>query len=510
MWSAPTRRGFLRTATATTAVGLSELGFLHSLRRVSADEAVRSPNRVALEPDIEPLVRLLEETPRDTVIEKVAERVKGGLPYRDLLAALQLAGVRNIQPRPVGFKFHAVLVINSAHLASLASPQQDRWLPLFWAIDEFKDSQAQDERATGDDDWTLGAVDESAVPPPHKAREVFRTAMDAWDVEAVDVAAVGLVRAAGAAEVFEQMCRYGARDFRDIGHKAIFVSNAHRTLATIGWRHAEPVIRSLAYALLEYRDDNPARSDQEADRPWRQNVSRASQFREDWIAGRVDAGAQAELLAVFRDGTPDDAAAKVVEIVNGGCSPRVVWDAIYLAAGEMVIRRPGILALHSVTTTNALRFAFGNSAVDETRRMLLLQNASFLPMFRDEVKKRSDEPVSGERLDVLEPTQAAPGAAGLEAIFAAIPRDRMAAARQALGWLEAGGDAAELVTVARRYVFSKGDDSHDYKLSSAVFEDYLDASPSVRNRYLAASLFLLRGAGQRDNRLVERIRGALG
>jgi hypothetical protein len=31
-----------------------------------------------------------------------------------------LAGVRNIEPRPsVGFKFHAVLVVNPVHLASL-------------------------------------------------------------------------------------------------------------------------------------------------------------------------------------------------------------------------------------------------------------------------------------------------------------------------------------------------------------------------------------------------------
>jgi len=49
---------------------------------------------------------------------------KKGLSYRDLLAALLLAGIRNIQPRPVGFKFHAVLVVNSAHLASLSSPDQ--------------------------------------------------------------------------------------------------------------------------------------------------------------------------------------------------------------------------------------------------------------------------------------------------------------------------------------------------------------------------------------------------
>ena len=52
--------------------------------------------------------------------------------------------------------------------------------------------------------------------------------------------------------------RYGARDFRDIGHKAIFVANSYRTLVTIGWRHAEPILRSLAYALLDLaREANP-------------------------------------------------------------------------------------------------------------------------------------------------------------------------------------------------------------------------------------------------------------
>ena len=40
----------------------------------------------------------------------------------------------------VGFKFHAVLVVNSAHLASQAASDRDRWLPLFWSLDNFKAS----------------------------------------------------------------------------------------------------------------------------------------------------------------------------------------------------------------------------------------------------------------------------------------------------------------------------------------------------------------------------------
>ena len=36
-------------------------------------------------------------------------------------------------------------------------------------------------------------------------------------------------------------------------HKAIYVANSYRTLGCIGQQHAEPVLRSLAYALLMQR-----------------------------------------------------------------------------------------------------------------------------------------------------------------------------------------------------------------------------------------------------------------
>ena len=58
-------------------------------------------------------------------------------------------------------------------------------------------------------------------------------------------------------------------------------------------------------------------------------------------------------------------------------------------------------------------------------------------------------------------------------------------------------------------MFLKGDDAHDYKFSSAVLEDYYHASPSYRERYLAASMLLLPGSGDRDNNLVKRTCAAL-
>jgi hypothetical protein len=498
------RRSFIRSTAASSALaGLGDFGFLSRLPSVSAAEAKLDPKIVRFAPDIEPLVRLIEDTPRDRLLEEVASRIKRGLTYCDLLAALQLAGIRNIQPRPaVGFKFHAVMVVNSAHLASISSPDSDRWLPILWALDNFKNSQAQDAR---EGDWTMSTVEEAAVPPGHKARQAFVDAMDNWDEIASDAAAAGLARNAGAQEIFELLCRYGARDFRNIAHKAIYVANGWRTLQAIGWQHAEPVIRSLAFALLAHQPGNPAKSDFPEDRPWRKNVELAPSIRADWQGGKADSAATTEMLLALRQGSAEEAAKKAVELLNKGNAPQSIWDAIFEAAGEMLMRQPGIGTLHSVTATNALNFAYRTSGNDETRRLLLLQNASFIPLFRAGINNGKDYQI--DRLEALPLKGDSERAA--EEIFADVSQDKLTAARKALAYLKENPNPKPLIDAARRLVFLKGSDAHDYKFSSAVLEDYQNVSPQWRNRYLASSMFYLRGSGAADNKLVTRIRSAL-
>jgi hypothetical protein len=501
-----TRRRFLQTTAAGGAVlGAGGLTFLSRLQPVTSDEAQLDPNVVRLQPEIEPLVRFLEDTPREKLLEEVAGRVRRGLTYREVLAALLLAGVRNVQPRPVGFKFHAVLVVNSAHLASLSSPDSERWLPIFWALDQFKAAQARDVQ---EGNWTMGAVKESSVPPAHKARLAFTEAMDNWDEAAADAAVAGLARGAGAHEVFEIFCRYGARDFRSIGHKAIFVANAYRTLQCIGWHHAEPVLRSLAYALLQHEGDNPAQRDAAADRPWRRNLSLASQIPATWQAGKPNAQAAADMLTTLRQGSDEDAPPKVVELLKRGVAPQSLWDALLNGAGELLMRQPGIVALHAVTTTNALRYAYETSGNDETRRMLLLQNAAFLPLFRQAMTGRGN--VQSARIDQLEPASLkSSGAQAIEEIFADVSRDRMTAATKVLAYLKQKQPSKDLIDAARVLIFLKGNDSHDYKFSSAVLEDYYNVSTAWRDTFLAASVFNLRGSGSPDTNLAKRIRAAL-
>jgi hypothetical protein len=119
-------------------------------------------------------------------------------------------------------------------------------------------------------------------------------------------------------------------------------------------------------------------------------------------------------------------------------------------------------------------------------------------------------PDSGPRIDRLEPhASAGEGPEAIEAIFASVDRDRMQAARRTLAYLDSGGSAEELLTAARRLIFLKGSNAHDYKFSSAALEDYYQLSPTWRNRYLATTMFNLRGSGAADNPLVARTRAAL-
>ena len=69
------RRRFVRgTATGAALAGFGGFGFLSQLQPLSAAEAKLSAGAVQFRPDIEPLVRLLETTSRDRLLEEIGGR----------------------------------------------------------------------------------------------------------------------------------------------------------------------------------------------------------------------------------------------------------------------------------------------------------------------------------------------------------------------------------------------------------------------------------------------------
>ena len=304
-------------------------GLLASPLLLSRSDAQFTPAAVKFRPEIEPLVTLIENTPRDKCAEMAVEQLRRGVSYRQLLAALFLAGVRNVNPRPPGFAMHCVFVIHSAHLISLEAPIDIRLLPLFYALDDFKASQERDAKSKGGD-YTMPAIS-GAIPSPGRAAAELSEAMEAWDFPRAERAVVALARSRSANQIFAMLWRYGVRDYRNIGHKAIYTANACRTLQAIGWQHAEPVLRSLVSSQLDFGREQQMNGYALDDQCYPANLKRVkdsfSRLGEIWSAGPADAAATRGILAAIREATPDEACADAAgRLIKGEASARIMAE----------------------------------------------------------------------------------------------------------------------------------------------------------------------------------------
>ena len=115
------------------------------------------------------------------------------------------------------------------------------------------------------------------------------------------------------------------------------------------------------------------------------------------------------------------------------------------------------------------------------------------------------------RVDALEPIAPdSPGDDAVGELFADVSKDRGRAAGKTVGYLARGGSPDLVFAAARRMIFHKGRDSHDYKYGAAAWEECrLAADPKWRPALAAAMMFHLPGAGTPDSPLMNRAREAV-
>ena len=458
-------------------------------------------------PEVGALHRLMEETPRERVAAELAALIRDGLDHRRALAALAVATSRRVQPFPhVGFKYHTVLALQSVHLTALDLPEKERWLPVFWALDYFKHAQEQEHRASG---WTMGPEPAPVAGTAEEARRRLFDALDRWDLEAVDPAIVDFARLATPEQLSEVLFRYGIRDHRAIGHKAIAAQNVHRLLPIVGPEHAPPVLRSLAAALQNHGSGaSPATRDLPADRTWREFRAMLGEIPKTWTQGRRDDAARNEFVRALREVSELDAGRAVIDLLKHGVSTESIWEALFATAAELVLRRPSVVPVHAQTSANAFHYVFRHARAEETQLLALSQSAAFMPGFR----RRIGNARSDLRIDELEPLAVSgTGADALGEAFSELPHRRMAGARKALYYLRHGGSADAFVASARRHLARNGRYAHDYKFTEAALENYRDMAPSPwRDRILAASMAYFTGSATAPSPVSEEALQLLG
>lgn len=495
------RRRFVQQASGIAALGLADW---FSTRAVADGENPPASEGIRFSEELEPLVRLIEEVPREECAEKLAEKLKGGLSYRRLLSAAFLAAIRKRDSA------HAVYLMHSAHQTSLDLPQDQRLLPLFWAIDHFKWQQLSSPGPS------LPPLT-GALPSGEKAAADFHDAMKRLDSDHAEKAIVALARYQGRRQAMELLWHYGCRDCGAIGHRAIALTSCRRVLEAIGWEHAEPVLRFVVRDLMG------------EDRYYRANVSRAEKLWEKlpfgWASGEAQAEATREMFALMRQGKSEEASESAGRQLADGVGGQAIWDAVHVAAAEMLILHPGDVgmggrALHVNTAANALHYAFLTSVSPQTRLLILLQAVAWVGDF-------VHAQLGAENLAETKPTDLSgvqPEGAAVEVIadvFSSLPphqylydykartgvghhlpekADRAEPARKVFTLVTENPTAASLFArAARHWLCRKATvDAHEYKLPAALFEDYELVSAEWRPRLLAASVHWLHGRQSED------------
>jgi len=353
------RRTFIHAAGATGLSLTSRFGF-----------GTTDPAAAAL-------LNLLEDSPRERIPRELVRLIRRGLRYEDLLSALALAAVRNVQPYPdVGYKYHSVMVLRPVHLTTQHLSSADKWLPIAWATDYFKETQAQERNTDG---WRMPTRAAAPVGSAQAARQAVIVALDNWDRDAADAAIVNYTQVARPEEISRCYFRMARATFERSVTKPLPSAMPTCLIELLGSAQAGPILRSIVAALQNSdRDPNPASHDLPPDQPWRQNLQRLREIPRNWKHGRNDPGARAELHAALYRVSEDESGTVVIALLQQGISPEAIWQVLFDTAAELLMHQPGIVPLHAQTTANALYYAYRVCADERTQQLTLLQCAHSL------------------------------------------------------------------------------------------------------------------------------------
>ena len=421
--------------------------------------------------------------------------------------------------RPPGFALHCVFLAHAAHQLSLEAPADTRVLPLFYVLDDFKAAQARDAgQKTGD--YSMRVLPGGRVPALKTVGAELAAAMDAWDPERAERAAAALARFSNPGEAFELLWRYGARDYRNIGHKAIFVANACRTLQTIGWQHAEPVLRSVVLGLLDFGREQKMNGFALNDQCFAGNEARVrdgfARLPGGWTAAAVNGVAQTRaLLKTMRTASVDEACAETAaRLAKGNLSAGAVWETIHLSAAELRMRASGantFTGVHAVTAANGLHVAYLSAADPRLRYLLLLQGVGWMGQFRHFAEEKPElmRRLSIDELEPSPPPKDASNFQRLDDVMAAIPARPAAAAADILALAPIQEWRTRYLNGLIRNSITKADEVHFYKYLVSLLETLPLVSTAWQPHLLAATAYYAKGTGDPEPVWAQRTREAL-
>ncbi len=327
------RRNFLADVgrgTLLATLGPALLTDLGLAPRAFADE-LDSPLQFG---ELEPLVCTLQDTPIERLQATLAEKLRGGLPLKTLVAAGALANARTFGGEDY-IGFHTFMALGPALKMSALMPNGAEALPVFKVL--YRNGNRIGEFGGRESETLHGLSASTPVSEPQAA--ALHDAIRSKDANHAEQILAALV-ANDPASAFDALLP-AIQDSPEV-HRTVLPYRAWDMQEIVGTEHALTLLRqSLRYCVKA----EPHRR-AEWDEHGKMLVSLIDEFH---LAGRAPGSKTAEdafvaqLSQTFATASPAESARAAASALAEGFDPAVVGEALSLAASLLVLRDRGRL-----------------------------------------------------------------------------------------------------------------------------------------------------------------------
>ncbi len=463
----------------------SELG----LARAVAGEGAETALNFGV---LEPLVVLMQETPVTGLLPVLAEKLRGGVELRQLVAAGALANARTFGGEDyVGF--HTMMALGPALYMTAELPTEQRALPVFKVL--YRNTNRMQERG--------GRTDEVLHPvaPAAGGMEDLRAAVHARDAARAEQLLAGRAKISDATAFNDLL--HTVQESGDV-HRVVLPYRAWDLLGVIGREHALTMLRqSVRYCV---------KNENWADRtPYNQPRTLLPKLLEEHhLLDRQpgDRAADDAWITQFTDtlftATAEQAAAAAAAALAEGFAPAAIGEAISLTANQLLLRDHGrtprdevtgkplgsvhgdSIGVHASDSANAWRNLARAGNPRNTFACLIL---GAWQVAKDRVERGGDfahwQPLPLEQhLEAIKTTDPASLLRDLDEAIRGNLQARAAALVARYGAL--GLEPRGVFDALLRYAVSEDGALHGEKYYRTVSEDFVATRPALRWRHVTA------------------------
>ncbi len=331
-----TRREFLSDVgrgMVTAAVGLS---MARELSLAAATDDVTDPTRLDFGP-MEPLVRLMQETPVANLMPTLVAKLRDGVELKQLLAAGALANARTFGGEDyVGF--HTIMALAPSFHMAQELPAAQQALPVLKVL--YRNTNRIQESG-GRNHEVLHPVTAAAKPADAAPGEWLREAARSKDADRAEAAFAAV---ANTPEDALDALLHEVQDDTEV-HRVVLPYRAWDLLGLIGREQATTLLRqSVRYCVKAegWRRGEPSTLlPKMLEEHKLLDATPGTRVPDDqWVD---------ELSMTFFRSTPEQAADAAAAALADGILPDAVGEAISLAANQLILRDHGRRPYEEVT-----------------------------------------------------------------------------------------------------------------------------------------------------------------